>query len=36
LYWPKAEKGIPSHLGSQFATLGTNVPTFINTLKSMF
>jgi len=33
---PKAEKRIPSNLGGQFATLGTNVPAFINILMSMF
>ncbi len=27
---PEAEKRIPSHLGSQFATLGVNVPAFNN------
>jgi hypothetical protein len=38
LYWPlKAEKGIPSwNLGSQFGTLGANVPAFINILTAMF
>jgi hypothetical protein len=36
-YWhPKLQKSIPSNLGSQFATLGTNVPAFINILTSMF
>jgi hypothetical protein len=29
---PKAEKRIPSNLRGQFATLGTNVPAFINIL----
>jgi hypothetical protein len=33
---PKAEIRIPSNLGSQFATLGVNVPAFINILTSMF
>jgi hypothetical protein len=33
---PKAGKRIPSNLGGQFATLGTNVPAFINILTSMF
>jgi hypothetical protein len=33
---PKAEKMIPSNLGGQFATLGANVPAFINILTSMF
>jgi hypothetical protein len=33
---PKAEKRIPSNLGGQFATLGANVPAFINILTSMF
>jgi len=32
----KAGKRIPSNLGSQFATLGANVPAFINILASMF
>ncbi len=32
----RLEKRIPSNLGSQFATLGTNVPAFINILMSMF
>jgi len=27
---PKAGKRIPSNLGSQFATLGANVPAFID------
>jgi hypothetical protein len=30
LYWPQG--WIPSNLGGQFATLGANVPTFINIL----
>jgi hypothetical protein len=30
------EKKIPSNLGGQFATLGANVPAFINILTSMF
>jgi hypothetical protein len=38
--WPcigaKAEKRIASNLGGQFATLGANVPAFINMLTSMF
>jgi hypothetical protein len=33
---PKAEKRIPLNLGSQFATLLANVPTFINILAPMF
>jgi hypothetical protein len=35
---PKAGKNkwIPSNLGSQFATLEANVPTFIDILTSMF
>ncbi len=33
---PKAGKRIPSNLGGQFATLGANVPEFINMLMSMF
>jgi hypothetical protein len=33
---PKAEKRIPPNLGSQFATLEANVPSFINTQTSMF
>jgi hypothetical protein len=36
LVGPKAGKGLPSNLRGQFATLGTNVPAFINILKSMF
>jgi hypothetical protein len=34
LYWPQGfkKKGIPMNLESQFATLGANVPTFINIL----
>jgi hypothetical protein len=28
----KAEKRIPSNLGSQFGTLGANVPAFISNL----
>jgi hypothetical protein len=32
---PKAEKGIPSNSGSQFVTLGTNLPAFITILTSM-
>jgi hypothetical protein len=32
---PKAQKRIPSNLGSQFATPGANVPAFINILTSM-
>jgi len=36
-YWPlRLEKRIPSNLGGQFATLGANVPAFINILMSMF
>ncbi len=30
------KKGVASNLGSQFATLGANVPAFINILMSMF
>jgi hypothetical protein len=33
---PEAENRISSNLGSQFATLGANVPTFINILTFMF
>jgi hypothetical protein len=33
---PRLKKRIPSILGSQFATLGANVPAFINILMSMF
>jgi hypothetical protein len=33
---PKAEKRILQNLGSQFATLGAIVPTFINILMLMF
>jgi len=33
---PRQKKRIPSNLGGQFATLGTNVPAFINILMSMF
>jgi hypothetical protein len=29
---PRLEKRIPSNLGGQFATLGANVPAFINNL----
>jgi hypothetical protein len=29
MYWPKAEKRIPLNLGSQFATLGATVSSFI-------
>jgi hypothetical protein len=39
LYWParlKKKRRIPSNLGSQFATLEANVPTFIDILTSMF
>jgi hypothetical protein len=36
LYWPKAEKRIPSNMGDQSATLGANVPAFTNNLISMF
>jgi len=32
----RVKKRIPSNLGSQFATLGVNVPAFINILTSMF
>ncbi len=32
---PRLKKRIPSNLGSQFATLGANVPAFISILKSM-
>jgi hypothetical protein len=33
---PKGEKGVLSNLGSQVATLRSNVPAFINFLMSMF
>jgi hypothetical protein len=33
---PKVEKRIPSNLGGQFATLGANVPAFIDILTTMF
>jgi hypothetical protein len=33
---PRLKKRIPLNLGSQFATLGSNVPAFINNLTSMF
>jgi hypothetical protein len=33
---PRLKKGLPSNLGSQFATLGANVAAFINILTSMF
>jgi hypothetical protein len=33
---PRLKKRIPSNLGGQFATLGANVPVFINILTSMF
>jgi hypothetical protein len=33
---PRLKKRIPSNLGSQFATLGPNVPAFVNILRSMF
>jgi hypothetical protein len=33
---PKVEKKILQKLGSQFATLGANVPTFINILMLIF
>jgi hypothetical protein len=36
VFGPKAEKRIPSNLGSQIATLGANVPAFINILTSIF
>jgi hypothetical protein len=38
LYWPPRlkKKRIPSNLGGQFATLGTNVAAFINIVTSMF
>jgi hypothetical protein len=36
VFGPKAEKPIPSNLGSQFATLRANVLAFINILTSMF
>jgi len=32
----RLKKRIPWHLGSQFATLGANVPAFINILTSIF
>jgi hypothetical protein len=32
---PRLEKRIPSNLGGQFATLGTNVSAFVNILTSM-
>jgi hypothetical protein len=33
---PRLKKVIPSNLGGQVATLGANVPAFINILTSMF
>ncbi len=33
---PRLKKRIPSSFGSQFATLGANVPAFINILMPMF
>jgi hypothetical protein len=33
---PRLKKRISSNLRGQFATLGTNVPAFINILTSMF
>jgi hypothetical protein len=33
---PSLKKRISWNLGSQFATLGTNVPAFINIMMSMF
>jgi hypothetical protein len=33
---PRLKKSKPSNLGSQFATLGADVPAFINILTSMF
>jgi hypothetical protein len=33
---PRLKKRIPSNLGSQFATHGANVSTFINIMTSMF
>jgi hypothetical protein len=33
---PRLKKRIPLNLGSQFATLGANVPAFINILKTIF
>jgi hypothetical protein len=33
---PRPKKRIPSNLGGQFATLGVNIPAFINILTSMF
>jgi hypothetical protein len=33
---PRLKQGIPSNLRGQFATLGANVPAFINILTSMF
>jgi hypothetical protein len=33
---PRLKKRIPLNLGSQFATLGANVSTFINIMTSMF
>jgi len=33
---PRLKRRIPSNLGGQFATLGANVPAFINILTSMF
>jgi len=32
----RPKKRIPSNLGGQFGTLGTNIPAFINILTSMF
>jgi hypothetical protein len=36
IFGPKAGKKLFSNLGSQFATLGANVPAFINILTLMF
>jgi hypothetical protein len=33
---PRLKKGYHQNLGGQFATLGANVPAFINILTSMF
>jgi hypothetical protein len=32
---PRLKKRIPSNLGGQFATLGANVPAFINILTNI-
>jgi hypothetical protein len=33
---PRLKKRMPWNLGSQFATLGPNVPAFVNILRSTF